>query len=212
MKKIIALVVTLSLVGAFALSATMAYLTGQSEKVVNAFTVGDINITLAEPNVWKPNSKIIPGEPIPKDPTVTVTQGSEPCYVFVYLKNTLAVAKAGGGWDYVTPNINATTTDWELVPGTTKVDANGVKEELYQYIGSQAASNVVDAAAAAKILPFFTTVTVPGASFTKESMTTLANKGLNMTVQAYAHQSANVDQETAVTAAKTAFSFPVTTP
>jgi hypothetical protein len=202
MKKIIALVVTLSLVGAFALSATMAYLTGQTVPVVNAFTVGDINIDLKETG-WEQGfkGKIIPGEAIDKDPTITVKKGSEPNYLFVYLKNTLAVSTGAGSWDYVTPNIDADT--WILVE--SKVNADGVKEELYRY------KDVVDVSAATDDLklPFFTTVTVPGETFTKQSMEALAANGLDMTIQAYAHQSANVELPDVITAAKGYFEFPV---
>ena len=209
MKKVVALVVTLALVGAFALNATMAYLTGQTAPLTNVFTVGDINIDLDEPN-WEDGNigKIIPGEVITKDPTITVEKGSESCYLFVYLENTLAVAKAGGGWDYVTPNID--NAQWESVASSE--DGNGVTKTLYQYIGSQATLKVVDVSAATADLdlPFFTTVTVPGATFTKASMEALAAKGLDMTIQAYAHQAENVTLADALTAAKSNFGFSIT--
>ncbi len=202
-KKIVALVLTLSLVGAFALAATMAYLTGQTQPITNAFTVGDIEITLTETG-WGEDfkGKIVPGETIAKDPTVTVKANSEPCYLFVYLENTLAVA-AGTGFDYVTPNIDPSL--WAVV-GTPAVDsATGATKTLYRYIGGT--DGIVAASTADQALAFFGTVTVPGESFTKESMEALAAKGLEMTIQAYAHQSANIDLAVAEAAAQ-AFFFP----
>lgn len=215
MKKMIALVVTLTLVGAFALNATMAYLTGETTPVENVFVIGDINITLAEEQWTKQGAdfkgKIIPGETIVKDPTITVKQGSEDCYLFVCLTNTLAVkASTNTGWDYVTPNINQTENPlgnyWVLV-GSPDIDAKtGTKKELYRY------NYVVDAKGAEVKLPFFSEVTVPGDSFTKESMQELAKKNQTMTVEAFAYQSKNVSEDDATKAAKTKFFPSPTTP
>ena len=71
---------------------TMAYLT-DTDEVVNTFTVGSVAIKLDEAPVGtdgkaiagdrvKANSyKLLPGHEYDKDPTVTVTQGSESSYV-----------------------------------------------------------------------------------------------------------------------------------
>lgn len=211
MKKMIALVVTLTLVGAFALNATMAYLTGETKPVENVFVIGDINITLSEEQWTKQGAdfkgKVIPGETIVKDPTVTVKQASEDCYLFVCLTNTLAVPKVStgtsstdsGNWDYVTPNINDPEKNWDFV--TYSVDSTGAKKELYRY------KEVLKKCDVDVTVPFFTKVTVPGDSFTKESMQELAKKETKMTVEAFAHQSKNVSEDDATKAAKTKF-FP----
>ena len=68
---------------------TIAWLKVETTPVVNTFTVGDINITLTETDTTTVDGKqtkqfkIIPGVNLDKDPKVTVTAGSEPCYVFV---------------------------------------------------------------------------------------------------------------------------------
>ena len=65
---------------------TIAWLTATTAPVVNTFTYGNINITLAE--TTGPNYKIIPGVDIEKDPKVTVKGGSEACWLFVKVEET----------------------------------------------------------------------------------------------------------------------------
>lgn len=62
-------------------AGTLAWLTDTTEPVVNTFTVGDINITLTESENL--DLKMVPGQPIEKDPKVTVKDGSEACWLFV---------------------------------------------------------------------------------------------------------------------------------
>ena len=66
---------------------TLAWLTADTDPVVNTFTTSDINITLTETTT---DFKMIPGWTIDKDPIVTVEAGSEDCYVF------LKVEESGG--------------------------------------------------------------------------------------------------------------------
>ena len=65
---------------------TIAWLTATTAPVVNTFTYGNINITLAE--TTGTNYKIIPGVDIEKDPKVTVKGGSEACWLFVKVEET----------------------------------------------------------------------------------------------------------------------------
>lgn len=62
-------------------AGTLAWLTDTTAPVVNTFTVGDINITLTESENL--DLKMVPGQPIEKDPKVTVKAGSEACWLFV---------------------------------------------------------------------------------------------------------------------------------
>lgn len=80
-KKTFALLLSLVLVFGVVAGGTIAWLTQTTTPVVNTFTYGDINITLDE--TVDPNFKIIPGVDLKKDPKVTVTAGSEACYLFV---------------------------------------------------------------------------------------------------------------------------------
>lgn len=75
------LVLALALIIGVAGGATFAWLTAKTDPVVNTFTYGDINITLAE-NTGS-DYKIIPGVDIEKDPLVTVLAKSEACWLFV---------------------------------------------------------------------------------------------------------------------------------
>lgn len=84
MKKVIslmlALVLALTLLVAGVVGGTLAWLTDQTAEVKNTFTVGDINIGLTETTT---DYKMVPGNTIAKDPTVTVKANSEACWLFV---------------------------------------------------------------------------------------------------------------------------------
>lgn len=79
-KKSLALVLALAMIVVCVVGGTLAWLTAKTPDVKNTFTVGDIDITLAE---TKTDFKMIPGYTIAKDPTVTVVKDSEKCYLFV---------------------------------------------------------------------------------------------------------------------------------
>ncbi len=78
-------VVMLALVLALgcAVGGTIAWLTANTDPVVNTFTYGNIDITLTETVPENRQAKIIPGKDIPKNPKVTVKANSETCYLFV---------------------------------------------------------------------------------------------------------------------------------
>ncbi len=86
-KLIIALALCLAL--ALGIGGTMAYLTATTGPVVNTFTIGNVGLTLEENKGTmvdgKHQFKMVPGNTIEKDPTVTVTAGSENCWLFVKL-------------------------------------------------------------------------------------------------------------------------------
>lgn len=81
----IALLALVLVIGCVA-GGTVAWLVAKTDPVVNTFTYGDINITLAE--TTGTDYKIIPGKDIPKDPKVTVKGGSEACWLFVKVEQT----------------------------------------------------------------------------------------------------------------------------
>lgn len=87
-KLIIALALCLAL--ALGIGGTMAYLTATTTAVVNTFTIGNVGLTLEETKgtldaEGKHQFKMVPGNEIEKDPKVTVTKGSEACWLFVKL-------------------------------------------------------------------------------------------------------------------------------
>lgn len=79
-KLVVAMLAVTLLIGC-AIGGTVAWLTDKTTAVVNTFTYGNINITLAE--TTGSNYKIIPGVDITKDPKVTVKANSEDCWLFV---------------------------------------------------------------------------------------------------------------------------------
>jgi predicted ribosomally synthesized peptide with SipW-like signal peptide len=90
-KSILTMVVSLMLVGAVAVGSTLAYLTSQKSQK-NVITVGNVNITqeeeeweLDDDGSYRPadGTVLIPGITLPKAPIVTVTGGSEDCYVYM---------------------------------------------------------------------------------------------------------------------------------
>lgn len=86
MKKSFALILALVLVVTAVAGGTIAWLTATSGTVTNTFTVGDIEISLAE--TTGETYKIIPGSVAAKDPKVSVTADSEACYLFVRIQET----------------------------------------------------------------------------------------------------------------------------
>lgn len=85
MKTFVAMLALVLVIGC-AVGGTVAWLTAQTDPVVNTFTYGDINIDLKETKPKNKQAKIIPGVDIEKDPTVTVKKDSEACWLFVEVK------------------------------------------------------------------------------------------------------------------------------
>ena len=105
-KKTLALVLALTLLVAGVVGGTLAWLTDQTAEVKNTFTVGDINIGLTETTT---DYKMVPGNTIAKDPTVTVKANSEACWLFV------KVTESANLDDFIT---DAIATGWtELEAG-----------------------------------------------------------------------------------------------
>ena len=86
--KTFAAMLALVLVIGCAVGGTVAWLTAQTDPVVNTFTYGDINIELTETKPDNRQAKIIPGVDIEKDPKVTVKANSEACWLFVKVEET----------------------------------------------------------------------------------------------------------------------------
>lgn len=82
MKTFVAMLALVLVIGC-AVGGTVAWLTAQTEPVVNTFTYGDIKIDLTETKPEDRQAKIIPGVDIEKDPKVIVKANSEACWLFV---------------------------------------------------------------------------------------------------------------------------------
>lgn len=81
-RKTLALALTLCMVAILAIGGSLAYFTDTTGPQVNEFTVGNVNINLTEP-AWKGDATLMPGVTYAKDPTITVGDNSQDCYVFL---------------------------------------------------------------------------------------------------------------------------------
>lgn len=96
-KKVILTVLSVALIVALSVTATLAWLQDTTDPVVNTFTEGKVDIDLFEHKYDAATKeltteevrnggnsyKMVPGEVLPKDPTVVVKGGSEACWLFV---------------------------------------------------------------------------------------------------------------------------------
>ncbi len=76
---------------------TLAWLITKTDPVINTFTYGDVNITIAETDTNDGDDdkntntySMVPGGKITKDPFVTVKAESEDCWLFVKLEKSIA--------------------------------------------------------------------------------------------------------------------------
>lgn len=182
------MILAVVLIVGISVGGTLAWLTATTGPVTNTFTVGDINITLAE--TTPANYKIVPGGESAKNPTITVLKGSENCYVYVTVDNTVVL----NGTVVATPDIN--TANWILVEQVEN-------KALYRY------KDVVETNATNdQILPVFTKVSYSD-TITKDNIAALTDT--TIVINGFAHQSENTNQNVA-DAAAIAWAFPATTP
>ena len=174
---------------------TMAYLTS-TDKVVNTFTVGKVQIKLDEAKAnpdgtlvqgadrVKANSyKLLPGHTYAKDPMVTVLKGSESAYV----KMTVTFSKAAqldaifdpNGADMISIFKGYDSANWTYKGNTEDTTANTRTYEFW-YKGTVAAPE-----ADVPLDALFDSITVPG-SITNAQLATI--EGMTITVNAYAIQ------------------------
>lgn len=86
---LLAMVLTLTCV----VGGTIAWLTSKTDPVENTFTVGNIDIELKETT---DTYKMVPGWTIDKDPLVTVKAGSEDCWVFIKVEESVGEIEIEG--------------------------------------------------------------------------------------------------------------------
>ena len=85
-KRILLIALLVLLMCSIVASVTFAWLWSQSDPITNTFTGSNLTISLAE-EVGN-GRRLVPGDKIAKDPSVTVESGSEPCYLFIHTKGT----------------------------------------------------------------------------------------------------------------------------
>ena len=121
----IALLALVLVIGCVA-GGTVAWLVAKTDTVVNTLTYGNIDIALTEDaGGTEKQFKIIPGTNIVKDPKVTVTAGSEDCWLFVkVVEEHWPTATLEDG----TRKVSYTIADgWTPVEGQTNVYYRVVK-------------------------------------------------------------------------------------
>lgn len=108
-KKIVICALSIAVIICCAVGGTFAWLTTQTGEVRNTFTIGNIDITLAETTS---DFKMIPGETIAKDPVVTVKANSEACWLFV------KVTESDNLDDFITYTVDS---GWTALTGVSGV-------------------------------------------------------------------------------------------
>ena len=195
-KKLLIMSVAMVLVCAFAVGMTLAYLTS-TDRVVNTFTVGNVQIKLDEAKVnldgtpvqdadrVKANSyKLIPGHTYTKDPTVTVLSGSESSYIKMTVTFTEAAALdaifAPNGADLTEIFNGYNPANW-IYKGNTENNNTRTYEFWYKEVVPAVPATAEDVALDA----LFDSITVPH-TITNDQLATI--QGMTITVNAYAIQ------------------------
>ena len=134
-KKAIVAVVALVLVLCCAMGGTLAWLVDSTTEVKNTFTYGDINISLWEHELnedgltlsadvftseEQTGFKMIPGNKIEKDPTVTVKADSEASWLFV------KIVESNNFDDFMTYGV---ASDWTQL--TVDAEGNAITDLVY---------------------------------------------------------------------------------
>ena len=127
MKKKLTTVLAIVLVVALSVAGTYAYLTSKTATITNTFTVGKVNITLAE--TTGPEYQLIPGKEYKKDPVVTVEDGSEKCYLFVKFEEN------GNAADYLDYTSLLAAPDW------TQGDGNKIPSNVWYRVVDKSATD-----------------------------------------------------------------------
>lgn len=197
-RQIINLAVALCLIMALGAGATLAFLTAQSQKVTNTFTVGkalNASAIVLDESKLQANGTLDPatrvlqndykniqsGDVLNKDPMVTVKANTAACYMFVKITGLDALAAKG-----------ITVTDWNS--NWVKADGNTSKDGIYSY--KTGTSAVIPEAASDNKLPnLFTKLKVADTAnlFSNGNPITLEN----IEIKACAVQAQNVTYDQA---------------
>ena len=178
MKNILVMAACLALVAVVSVGGTIAWLTDKTAPVVNTFTVGDINIKLAETTS---NFKMVPGNTIAKDPKVTVEADSEACWLFVKIDQSA--------------NYDTYLENYTIANGWTKLDSASSGNSAVYY-------REVDATTAEAGVSYYVLGAKEGYSngyvtvkegVTKQQLTTAKTNAPTLTFTAYAVQKDNIN-------------------
>lgn len=213
-RKILISTLCLIIVAGVSVLGTMAYLQDQTDAVVNTFTMGQVKITLDETKVdeyGEPIKKVddngapteendrtatgneykmIPGHTYTKDPTVTITAGSEESFVrmlvtFNHVSALDEIFASDGGANLMQIFDGYNDELW-IHNGSVRDDAADTVTYEFRYHKTASAED-----ADVKLEPLFNTFTVPG-TFTVDDLAKLngtdENDPFEITVVAQAIQ------------------------
>ena len=179
--KLFVMMLALVLVFGCAVGGTIAWLTAETDEVVNTFTYGDINIELTETKPNNKQAKIIPGVDIEKDPKVTVKAGSEACWLFVKVaENNWPTFTEADGTKKVSYSVVTGEGGWTKLTGVA-----GVDNVYYREVSAVTADTEFGILTNNK-------VTV-SENLTKEDIKDLTNTHPTLTFTAYAVQKDGID-------------------
>ena len=133
------LIIAGALIALMAIGSTLAYFVDR-DQVTNHFTVGDIEISVSEPN-WNPSdgADITPNKVVKKDPKIT-NDGANDAFVFMSVKvpkanvktaNADGTLNAAANQDLFTYSVN---TGWKLIKTNASTDST---EYIYAYAGDK---------------------------------------------------------------------------
>lgn len=133
--KSLALVLACVLLVGGVIGGTLAWLTADGGSVTNTFTKSDIGIKLEETKPVDKTAPMVPGWTIEKDPKVTVEDGSEDCWLFVKITesimpdlNAYISYAIADGWEIVEP----TDTKGTLATISTLSDEIVIGRKVYK--------------------------------------------------------------------------------
>ena len=127
-KKLTAVALVVCMLAIMLVGASLAYFT-DTKAATNTFTMGNVNITLTEPKwsgLTKENDnslKVAPGVSYDKDPTITVGENSEDCYLIA----TVTISKREALYDLYEDDTTGVKQSWGLsLAGNGKLVSGGV--------------------------------------------------------------------------------------
>ena len=179
---------------------TMAWLT-DTKTVKNTITVGNVEITLTEPNAPEDGKyeNLIPGLTYEKDPTIAVTSTSANCYLRAKVEINLA-----DKWDGTFANSITLGDGWEIYGAPVAGSAQNTLVYEIRYVGTSEDAGADIVTKTTELDPIFTHFTVPG-TWTNDTVS--AQTPATITVEAHAIQADGfaADAENEKTAADVAW-------
>lgn len=185
-KKTVITVAVLALV--LVVGGLLAYFTDVTDTVTNTFTIGNVDISLSEPNWVAANAQnILPNKTLAKDPTVTNDSTTNPAYVFVKVEIPAI--------DASTPLYTYTTNDSWAQVGSDEYASNKITR-VYVYGTAANAAPTSLAAGASTTTAVFSEVTL--GNFTSTQLSSFATNTIDVT--AYGIQTTDLGEATTATA------------